>query len=84
MNIKSWQEVSISMKPPNCVTKEFFVIKESRPVQNVAKRNKLILGTEYKNINIKSIIKNLKYLKVKHKNSLLELVQKFQEMLMEL
>ena len=25
----SWQEVSISTKPPNCTAKEFFVIKES-------------------------------------------------------
>ena len=26
----SWQEVSISMKPPNCTAKEFFVIKEKK------------------------------------------------------
>ena len=25
----TWQEVSISMKPPNCTAKEFSVIKES-------------------------------------------------------
>ena len=30
----TWQEVLISMKPPNCTKKEFFVIKESRPVSN--------------------------------------------------
>ena len=34
----TWQEVSISMKPPNCTAKEFFVIKESRPVRNATKR----------------------------------------------
>ena len=28
----TWQEVSISMKPPDCTAKEFFVIKESRSV----------------------------------------------------
>ena len=33
----TWQEVSISMKPPNCTAKEFFVIKESRPVRNATK-----------------------------------------------
>ena len=27
----TWQEVSISMKPPNCMAKEFFIIKESHP-----------------------------------------------------
>ena len=30
----TWQEVSISMKPPDCTPKEFFVTKESRPVRN--------------------------------------------------
>ena len=29
-----WQEVSISMKPPNCTAKEFFEIKVSRQFQN--------------------------------------------------
>ena len=30
----TWQEVSISIKPPNCTANEFFVIKESKLVQN--------------------------------------------------
>ena len=30
----TWQEVSISMKPPNCAAKELFVIKESHPIKN--------------------------------------------------
>ena len=34
----TWQEDSISMKLPNCTAKEFFVIKESLPVQNATKR----------------------------------------------
>ena len=42
----TWQEVSISVKPPNCSEKEFFVIKESRPVPNATKRIKQILDTE--------------------------------------
>ena len=33
-----WQEVSISMKQPNYMAKEFFVIKKSRPVRNATKR----------------------------------------------
>ena len=33
----TWQEVSIPMKPPNCTAKEFFAIRESRPVRNVTK-----------------------------------------------
>ena len=76
----TWQEVSISMKPPNCTTKEFFVIKESRPVRNVTKRIKLILDAEYKKINLKSIIMNLNHLKDKLKNSLFELLQKHEKM----
>ena len=28
----TWQEITMSMKPPNCTEKEYFVIKESRPV----------------------------------------------------
>ena len=43
----TWQEVSISMKPPNCTAKEFFVIKESRPVRIATKRIKQILDAEY-------------------------------------
>ena len=46
----TWQEVSISMKPPNCTAKEFFIIKESRPVQYATKRIKQILNAEYKKI----------------------------------
>ena len=71
------------MKPPNYTTKEFFVIKESCPVRNATKRIKLILDAEYKKINLKSIIMNLNYLKDKHKNSLLELLQKYKKCLME-
>ena len=52
------QEVSISMKPHNCTAREFFVIKESRPVRNATKRLKQILDAEYKKINLKSIIMN--------------------------
>ena len=76
----TWQEVSVSMRPPNCTAKEFFVIKESCPVQNAAKRITQSLDAEYKKINLKSIIMNLNYLKDKHENSLLELVQKYEEM----
>ena len=36
----TWQEVSISMKPPNCTTKEFFVIKKSWTVWNGTARMK--------------------------------------------
>ena len=43
----TWQEVSISMKPPNYTAKEFFVIKESRPVRNATNRIKQILDAEY-------------------------------------
>ena len=47
------------MKPPNCMAKEFFVIKESRLVRNATKRVKQILDAEYKKINLKSIVMNL-------------------------
>ena len=36
----TWQEVSIPMKPPRCTVKEFFVIKERRPVRTATKRIK--------------------------------------------
>ena len=58
------------------MAKEFFVIKESRPVRIATKRIKQILDAEYKNTNLKSIILNLNYLKDEHRNSLLELLQK--------
>ena len=64
------------MRPLDC-----FVIKEYRSVRNTTKRIKLILDTEYKKINVKSIIMNLNYLNNKHTNSLLELLQKYEEML---
>ena len=72
------QEVSISMRPPNWTAKEFFVTKESRSLWNVTKRIKLILDAEYKKINLKSIIRNWNYFKDKHRNSLLELLQKYE------
>ena len=65
------------MKPTNCTTKEFFVIKESRPLKNVTKRIKQILDVEYKKINLKSKIMYLNHLKDKPKNSSLELLQKY-------
>ena len=70
----TWQEVLISMKPPNCKANDFFVIKESRPVRMATKRIKQILDEEYKKINLKSIVMTLNYLKEKHRNSLLELL----------
>ena len=76
----TWQEVSISMKPPNCTVKEFIVIKESLPIRNANKSIKHRLDAEYKNINLKSIIMSVNYLKDKHENSLLELLQKYEEM----
>ena len=67
------------MKPPICTAKEFFVIKENRPVRIATKRIKQILDAEYKKINVKSIIMNLKYLKDKFKNSLLKLLKKYEK-----
>ena len=57
----TWQEVSISMSPPNCMAKEFFLIKESRPVRNATKKIKHILDVENKIIDLKSIIVSLNY-----------------------
>ena len=76
----TWQEISISMKPPNGTANEFFVIKESRLVRVATKRIKQILDAEYKKFNLKSIIINLNDLKDKHTNSLLELLQKYENM----
>ena len=63
----TWQEISISMKPPNCAAKEFFVIKERHPFRNATKRIKNILDAEYKKINLKSIIINLNNVNNNHK-----------------
>ena len=62
----TWQEVSISMKLPNCTAKEFFVIKESRPITNATKRIKQIFDKKFKKMNIKSTVMNLYCLKDKH------------------
>ena len=43
------------------MAKEFFVIKESRPVRNATKRIKQILDAEYKKINLKLIAMHLSY-----------------------
>ena len=53
------------MKPPNCTAKEFFVIKESRPIRIETKRIKYILDEEYKKIDLKSIVMSLNHLKLK-------------------
>ena len=37
-NTITLQEVSISIKPPNCTAKGFFVIKESHTVQKTSER----------------------------------------------
>ena len=63
----TWQEVSISMKPPNCIAMKFIVTKESYQVWNATKRNKQILDAEFKKINLKTILITSNYLKVKHK-----------------
>ena len=68
----TWQEVSISMNPPNCTAKEFFATKESCPVRIASKRIKQILDVEYKKINLKSIVMNINYSNKKHKSSFLE------------
>ena len=52
----TWQKVSIPMKLPDCIAKEFFAIKESHPIYLVTKRIKQILEAEYKNIDLKSKI----------------------------
>ena len=52
------QKVSFSTKPPNCMAKEYFVIKESLSVQNRTKRKQQILDAEYKKINFKTIFMN--------------------------
>ena len=67
------------MKPPNCAAKEFFVIKERRPVTIATK----ILDAEYKKFNQKSFVMNLNYLKEKQKNSLLDYFRNTKTYLME-
>ena len=44
--IITWQEVSMSMTPPNFTAKDIFVIKESRSVQNAPKKVNKILDVE--------------------------------------
>ena len=56
------------------------VIKESRPVRIATKRIKQILDAQYKKINLKSMYMNSNYFKDKYKNSLLELLQKYEKM----
>ena len=56
------------------------MIKESCPVRNRTKKIDQILDAEYKKINLKSINMSLNHLKVKHKNSLSELLQKYEKM----
>ena len=62
------------MKPPNCTAKKLFVIKESRPVRNTMKKIKQSLDAD-----LKSIVITSNYWKVKHKNSLLEFLQKYEK-----
>ena len=81
----TWQEVSISMKPPNCTAKGFFVgnqRKLSSTKWNL-KKNKQILDAEYKKINQKSIIMNLNYLKVKQKINSKKYFRNMKKYLME-
>ena len=61
------------------MAKKFFVVKESRPIKNTTKRIKQILDADLKK-NLKSIVIGLNYLKDNHKNSLLELLQKYEKM----
>ena len=49
----TWQEVSISMKTPNCTAKKFFVIKESRPVRIVTKKNSTNFRCRIQEIQLK-------------------------------
>ena len=64
------------MKPPNCIAKEFFVIKENCPVQNATKTIKSTLEAKNQYINLKTIVLSSSDLKYKHKNSSLKLLQK--------
>ena len=59
------------MKPPNCMAKEFFAIKES-PIRNSTKMIKQILDATDKKFDLKSKIMSINYLQTKKMNSLLE------------
>ena len=67
------QVVPISIKPPNCMAKEFFAMKENHLVWNSTKTIKQILDAEYKKSNLKTINMSLNHLKVTFENYLLEL-----------
>ena len=54
--------------------KEFFAIKESCPVRNATKGIKQNLNVECKKIDLKNIVMSLNRLKIKYKDSLLELL----------
>ena len=59
----TWQEVLISVKPPNCTAKQFFEIKEIIPVRNATKTIKQILYAKYKKIKMNPLVMTLKYAK---------------------
>ena len=63
--------------------KKFLVIKENWPVRHPTKKIKQIKGTKYKKNNPKTIVMTLNYSKDKHKNFLLQLLQKYEKMLDE-
>ena len=59
------------MKPPNCTAKEFFIIKESRPVRIEARIKLVLENYSYESKLFKPQTK---------KKSILELRQKYEEM----
>ena len=63
--------------PPTYTARDFLLIKESLPAWNATKRIKQILDAEYKKINLQTIVMSLSYLKIEHKDFILELFQKY-------
>ena len=69
-NIIGWQEINLFMKPIDYKMRTHFTIQDSKNVRSATKTVKKILDANYKKVNLKKIVNNLRYL-INDKQSLI-------------
>ena len=69
------------MNPIDYKMRTHFTIQDSKNVRNATKRIKKILDANYKKVNLKKIVNNLKYLNNDKQSLILKLLRKHEQMI---
>ena len=76
----TWNNATISMKPPNCNLTEHYFINDPSNVEEASDRMKRILDAKYEKANLNLLVRDATYLNKYEQDTLFKLLKKYESL----